>query len=551
MVGINSRRMMLGAIALLVNNYSMGSVRLINGTPVPAGTYTEVVKIVSDGGDCAATVVGPRAILTAAHCAVEGATASFSVNGKQYSAKMSRSPLYPQQDHDVAIGVTNVDIEGAKPATIGGTATVGLGITIFGAGCTASGGGTSDGVMRMGDTVITGFSGFDAVSRKAGGAAVCFGDSGGPAIIVSNNKHLVVGVNSKGNIQDTNYSVRTDITQTTDFLKKYASTNNTTICGINSDCSSQPVPAPTCTMTASPSALKLGETTTLTINSVNATTATIENVAVNVPAGQTSYKPNATGTITLKGAVSGAGGTGACQVAITVTDTPVVTPPSCTLTATPDLVKVGDKVTLQINAQGGATSANIDGTSVDLPAGKLVRTATTIGSVTVKGTVSNQNGSGTCATTYTVSSNPIPDTTPNLAVVPAYCGENSVDTEVRRVCLSLVKKESATSNLAVTDVLLLTYRDLSQEVMPIINRTPVANPGNGDLKVSEDLTLYANTTISQKDYLVLDTRLARLAKLPPGHGRSGEVPSSIEGRTSKGIYFNVIHLSPFSVSLKP
>ncbi len=234
--------------------------RLINGTPVPQGQFQEVVNINSDGAFCTATVVGPRVIITAGHCADTGNNANFKINGKAYVAKMTQSSLFQGQDHDISVGITSEDITGIQYASVGGKATTGLGITLMGYGCTnPGGGGGNDGVLRMGETVITAFSKFDMVSRKAGGAALCFGDSGGPAFLLDRGKHLLLGVNSKGNIQDTNYDTRTDVTESTTFLQTMATQNGVTICGINKDFGGDTPPptAPTCSLTANPSSIQV------------------------------------------------------------------------------------------------------------------------------------------------------------------------------------------------------------------------------------------------------------------------------------------------------
>ena len=191
-----------------------GGTRLINGRPVEAGTFQEVVAIKSDGPPCTAVVIGPKVIITAAHCIQAGGKAQFTVGGTTYEATMTQSPIYPGKDHDMALGVTAQEIKGITPAFVSGKATSGLGISLLGYGCThPGGGGGSDGVLRIGETVVTGFSNYDMVSRKPGGAALCFGDTGGPAYILDSTttKHQLLGVNCKGNVSDTNYDTRTDI----------------------------------------------------------------------------------------------------------------------------------------------------------------------------------------------------------------------------------------------------------------------------------------------------------------------------------------------------
>src|SRR5690606_18545464 len=51
---------------------------LINGTPVDRNKFPGIVRIATPGGACTASVVGPRTILTAAHCGEQGQTASFT-----------------------------------------------------------------------------------------------------------------------------------------------------------------------------------------------------------------------------------------------------------------------------------------------------------------------------------------------------------------------------------------------------------------------------------------------------------------------------------------
>lgn len=523
-------------------------VRLINGTPVPAGKYKEVIKISTNGAACTATVVGPRVIITAAHCANNDANSTFTIDGTQYTAKMTRSSLYPSKDHDIALGTTTQVIN-VQPISVGGTAAVGNGLTLFGYGCTnPNGTGGNDGVLRMGDTVITGFADFDMVSRKADGAALCFGDSGGPAYSTQNGKTTLLGINSKGNIKDTNWDIRIDIPETQDFIKGYANTNNVEICGINKNCDGGPQPtAPTCTIAASPKLIKIGNSVNLSMSiQGNATSATIDGQVVSISSPSLTITPGTKGTFQARGTVAGPGGSGSCQDTYTVEDTgPIPQVPTCTLSAIPSSVNVGETVTLEMTTTGNVTAADIDGTPVNFPLGKKMITTTQVGSFNSKGTVRGAQGSSTCAASYSVTNDPTPPNTPNLAAVPTYCGDNTLPTQVRKVCLAVIKKDSTIPDLRVTEALIITYQDQSKEIMPVISRR--MRPQNpGDAKVLEDMTLYANTTVTADTYQVLDSRTATLTKLPPI--RDGEIPASIEGRSAKGQYFIVDSLQAYAVS---
>lgn len=241
----------LVAMALLVaSNLSFADFnpKLIGGKPVEDGEYPEVVYISMSGSRCSATLVGPRVVLTAAHCARGGARMSFQLGQHRYDGRCDGSPLYPGQDHDVSLCLLSRPVEGVKFASIGKTATPGEIATLIGYGCVRQGGGGgNDGILRVGEARITRYSGFDFVTQ--GNSALCFGDSGGPAYYrvqdPKNEHHYVIGVNSKGNIRDTSYLARTDTEASQEFFSDWARQKGVEICGVNKECAKpQPDPDP-------------------------------------------------------------------------------------------------------------------------------------------------------------------------------------------------------------------------------------------------------------------------------------------------------------------
>lgn len=544
-------RSVLWAKVILISSHLISPLyaqsRLIGGKPVDPGTWNEVVRITVNGSTCTATIVGPKVLLTAASCGATGATASFQINNKKYDAKIVRSSLYPAKDHNIAIGVTSEPITNVEPASVGGKAVSGLNVNLLGFGCSTAGGGGSDGILRIGDSTVTGFSGFDMVLKRAGGAALCFGDQGGPVVVTENGKHFILGVGSQGNLQDTSYSARTDTSESATFLKSVADSQSLAICGVNQVCGgTDPVePAPSCSLTANPSEIKLGSALVLNfIGQGKITAAAIDGESITFPTGTKTLTPTTLGTFTARATVTGPGGSNTCATNYTVKAQDPLPPsaPTCSLTASPETVLLGNSVTIEMMTSGQVTAASIDGTSVSFPMGKKIVTPTMKGTFTANGSVSGPGGSSFCRASYTVEEQitPIDPTTPNFAVVPAYCGDNEIaETPVSRVCLGVISKSSQSLDLKISQVLLITYRDTSKEVMPIVLKKTLSSDAS-DAQIKEELVSYANNSVLADKFLVLDTRTATLTK---NATRRGDIPVSLTGRSAKGYYYSVSQLS--------
>ena len=164
-----------------------------------------------------------------------------------------------------------------------------------------------------------------------------------------------------------------------------------------------PAKKPSCVISAYPSSIKKGDSSTLAWSSNNATSAVINrgigSVALN---GSMSVSPLVTTTYTMT--VTGSGGTANCQTTIYVEPKEL---PSCTIFASPSFVQYGGSSTLIWNSQN-ATSASINQGigSVAVNGSHVVTGLQTTHIYTL--TVSGSGGTANCYTTVTVEQHQTP-----------------------------------------------------------------------------------------------------------------------------------------------
>jgi len=166
-----------------------------------------------------------------------GKDITFSLLSANYTAKCTHHPKYRQDSTaDWALCKSTRKIEGAVPEVVaqdGAWCAKDVEVTLTGYGCVRNGGGGgNDGVYRIGKSTVVSCPTRDNDVVTKGGAALCYGDSGGPAFLVNaDGSREVFGVNSRGNISTTSYlsSVTTKVAR--DWFAKWQTDNSTTICG--------------------------------------------------------------------------------------------------------------------------------------------------------------------------------------------------------------------------------------------------------------------------------------------------------------------------------
>jgi uncharacterized protein YkwD len=174
--------------------------------------HPSVGLLQSSVGNCTATLVGSRTVLTAAHCV--GYNNRFTVGGRTYNA--SHIAVHPRcelngphpycsftntVEHDIALVILSQAVGNVTPSPIATrNPWVGQQLVLVGFGRTSENGGGL-GTKRMGPNRIAGLTTtklrFDPI---AGSSNLCNGDSGGPSFGQgSTGEEVVVGVHSTKN----------------------------------------------------------------------------------------------------------------------------------------------------------------------------------------------------------------------------------------------------------------------------------------------------------------------------------------------------------------
>lgn len=200
---------------------------VVGGSQVERGDWDSVVLVVGGGGSlCTGTVIGPRVVLTAAHCVTSG-VAGILYESKDYARQqglytdnISRIESYGNRGYDVAVVILGdrAPVEASPLAldcVLPGRLEDGASAWMVGFGATRADGRGGNSALNEAPTTIVDhdcsqdrhegtFMGCIDQVRPGGEVAgftedahVCYGDSGGPLFLRTREGPYVVGVASR------------------------------------------------------------------------------------------------------------------------------------------------------------------------------------------------------------------------------------------------------------------------------------------------------------------------------------------------------------------
>ncbi|MBK3734201.1 V8-like Glu-specific endopeptidase [Azospirillum brasilense] len=218
---------------------------ILGGYPAKPEKWPATLRFSTKAGFCTSTAIGSQTILTAAHCVGHEEKGTVQIGGYTASVTCTHHPRYTANDKDpnTAFDVAlcfaetpialpgngryeNININPARPQ-------IGTVLELVGYGCRQSDGKGPSGYLYEGLSAVVASSWIDTYIETLGGAAVCYGDSGGAAYInVNQYRRVIAGVNSRGDISTRSYITPIANKIVLDFIEAWAKAHNTTICGL-------------------------------------------------------------------------------------------------------------------------------------------------------------------------------------------------------------------------------------------------------------------------------------------------------------------------------
>jgi len=192
---------------------------------------------------CSATLIGPKVMLTAAHCLERDEKILISIWIKRKSIETEgRCTVHPEfsvdRSNDIALCSFGVEVPVAAYERISLEPTdlplTNKKLLLTGFGCVDHENEVPLKKFLIGESTITALVGEDSKYpnsiRLSGGASLCLGDSGGGAYVrlPPSKRRLIVGVNSRY-LNSTSWV--SSLAKSSGFVTQWALENKVTICG--------------------------------------------------------------------------------------------------------------------------------------------------------------------------------------------------------------------------------------------------------------------------------------------------------------------------------
>lgn len=213
---------------------------LINGDETAEGEFKEVIEVVGEDHrgqwTCTATIIGARVVLTAGHCLGGPKDILETRDGNELHCEQHPAYARGNQDADMALCVAVKKFE--APYAIVGKEPVEVGekVLLTGYGCTSRR-KEGAGILRIGHSSIVETADLFFVTQ--GDVALCFGDSGGPVFADHSEdleKHVVVGVNSRGDISTVSILTALTSKPALEFFRAFEKKRKVRVCGVGRSC---------------------------------------------------------------------------------------------------------------------------------------------------------------------------------------------------------------------------------------------------------------------------------------------------------------------------
>lgn len=223
----------------------LGQPQVIGGAQVVnPGEWPATFIFRSPGGSCTATAIGERVVLTAAHCIQHEETGGVRVGNELIPIQCFHHPAYGRgnQTTDFALCLANTQMKGFPFEAVSTSIAyprLGDSVVLLGFGCTEEGGhdGAFGTLFRGSATTVRRPQGENIDTVTQGGAAVCFGDSGGAAYFLlspnSTTRRAIIAVNSRGDISKFSFLSTLATPQFVDWAIEWSNSFGVAICGLS------------------------------------------------------------------------------------------------------------------------------------------------------------------------------------------------------------------------------------------------------------------------------------------------------------------------------